>query len=180
MPTFLVIFLVSIFIMMIIGFLLLVFYKRTGKNKGKTNYKGICSFDIDKTLTCGKISDLKAAVQKCKDKDYALTIVTARPLPVLYPVDTEKLGFPEDFQLKYGKISFSEKAHAQRKAKQLNELLQYFNSKQEHKISKRDVYLFDDKKINVDTANEAGFRGVHVDNCNLNREMVENVFKIKA
>ena len=135
MPTFLVIFLVSIFIMMIIGFLLLVFYKRMGKNNGKTNYKGICSFDIDKTLTCGKISDLKAAVQECKDQDYALTIVTARPLPILYPVNTKKLGFPDNFQLKYGALSFSEKAHAQRKVKQLKELLQYFNSRQKNKIS---------------------------------------------
>ena len=172
MPTFLVIFLVSIFIMMIIGFLLLVFYKRMGKNNGKTNYKGICSFDIDKTLTCGKISDLKAAVQECKDQDYALTIVTARPLPILYPVNTKKLGFPDNFQLKYGALSFSEKAHAQRKVKQLKELLQYFNSRQKNKISQQNVYLFDDKKINVDLANEAGFKGVHVENCNVNREMV--------
>lgn len=181
MSTFLVIFLVSIFILTIIGFLFLVFYKRRkGINERKTNYRGICSFDIDKTLTCGKFSDLKAAVQECKDKDYALTIVTARPLPILYPVDTKKLGFPDYFQLKYGKLSFSEKAHAERKAKQLNELLHYFNSRQKSKISRRDVYLFDDKKINVDAANEAGFRGVHVENCNLDREMVMKAFRDRS
>ncbi len=167
--------LILVFLLVCVIIVLVFFlqnHDKKEKNKEEGNFKGICSFDIDKTLTCGTFSDLKATVQACKDKNYALTIVTARFLPILFPIDTNTLGFPDNFPLKYGKVSFNEKEQANTKTKQLNELLQYFNSKQKYQISKHELYFFDDKKINIDIATQNGFTGIHVDNCNLNKTMV--------
>jgi len=163
-------------VIVLIGFVVLVFFcipGKQGNEKKNASFRGICGFDIDKTLTCGKLSDLKAAVHECKANNFALAVVTARVLPVVFPVNTTELGFPEYYPIKHGNLSFSEHEQAETKAKQLHELMHYFNSRQREQIQKSQVYLFDDKKSNVDAANKNGFMGVHVSNCNLNQNMVK-------
>lgn len=163
-------------VIVLIGFVAVLFYHvptRQNQEKKNASFRGICGFDIDKTLTCGKLSDLKAAVHECKANNFALAVVTARVLPVVFPVNTTELGFPDNYPIKHGNLSFSEHEHAETKAKQLNELMTYFNSRQREQIQKSQVYLFDDKKSNVDSANKNGFVGVHVSNCNLSQNLVK-------
>lgn len=146
----------------------------------RTNYKGICAFDVDNTLTCGNRRDLRAAVQECRRNNYAVAIVTARKVPTLAGIWPRKhLGFPKKFEVRYGKFAdFSERAQAVRKAEQLRDLQRKYNDRQKTRpIPSKKVYLFDDKRINVAAANRAGFRGVHVNRCNLNETLVQSVLQ---
>ena len=145
----------------------------------KKKYKGICCFDVDKTLTCGKLKNLKGAVEECRKRKHAVAIVTARPVPTLFPIfPRKKLGFPEKFDVRYGKFwSFNEKEQAKLKAQQMEELRVKYNSKQLKQIDKKNVYLFDDKMVNINTVNKSGFTGVHVHKCNLSRDLVKQAMR---
>ena len=144
----------------------------------KKKYNGICCFDVDKTLTCGKLENLKGAVNECRKRKHAVAIVTARGVPTLFPIRPRRLGFPDRFDVRYGKFwSFSEKEQARRKAQQMEDLRVKYNSQQLKQIDKKNVYLFDDKMVNINTVNTSGFTGVHVHKCNLSRDLVKQAMR---
>ena len=146
--------------------------------KREKYYKGICCFDVDQTLTCGEKSNLFRAIDKCKKENHALAIVTARSETFGVP-DFKNLGIPVETKVKYGKLKnwlFPNKT-AKLKSEQLEELRNEFNKSQSYKIEKKDVYLFDDNKHNVNMVNKHGFKGIHIPNCNLSKEIVSKALK---
>ena len=146
-------------------------------SSSRSRYQGVACFDFDKTITCGKKESIKDAIQLCRSKGMAICIVTARPVHTLFPLSTRylrrKLGFPDKFPIYWGSIRniTSQRAEAEHKARQLGEIQRTFG------VDPQRVFLFDDKKVNTDAAENAGFVGVHLRPCQLSRAFVENALR---
>lgn len=130
---------------------------------------GLCAFDIDDTVTCGK-KNATHMVKWCKDHDLPVAIVTARSRPVP-PHDWASLGFSAaDLRSRfhYNPTSSNQrgKEHGQAKVRALEQLMHQENVE----TGRECVVLFDDMAYNTDAARDAGYAAVQVgddDECGI-------------
>lgn len=144
--------------------LLLTLLSTSASAKLVDNYQGVCAFDIDYTLACEGAS---AAVQACKDADFALAIDTARSKQSAYQaLDSllEQRGFDAEFiataksQIGLtGPFQYKEEWSPEQPAEQqwaqksygLRNIAQYYHARLDDNESKL-IILFDDLPTNVD------------------------------
>ena len=135
---------------------------------------GVCAFDIDNTITCGK-DRARELISWCRDRGFELAFITARPAPVP-PRDWRELGFSRedvDERLYFNPRSFGQtgRQHGRHKVGAMEDL------RRKNRIrDKKCVLLLDDMPYNVNEALDSGFSAIRVGErggrCGLSEEDV--------
>jgi hypothetical protein len=166
--------LVHIFIGILFVILVVIGYTHDTSNMQQNQIipsaKCICVFDIDYTITCSE-ENAKKAIDVCKENKCILALNTARPYPVYQDLDLDNLGLTvQDFQndFYYGSYTdlISAESIADTKVMHMNFMAQ------KYKTDPNKMILFDDNLLNIQRADEAGYKTIIANNssCGLQED----------
>lgn len=152
---------------------LIILYNKKNEKYNNIKYNGICAFDLDKTLTCG-IHQGRKAIKECKNMNYKIAIITARPTPWYNDINLEELGLKEEdfiddfyygdnYTCSFTNIECLQNEIAKKKLNSLKHLSKKYN------ITNNNIILFDDLYENINLAKNEGFSTIHAnhDICGL-------------
>lgn len=120
----------------------------------------ICVFDIDNTLTIGKV---ERCIKMCKDMGCRLAINATTDVETPDDLPLKKWGFvdpyfdPNDYYSDPNSKTTNFNEAASTKLENMISLQNKYNIK-----DRRRLILVDDNRINIDKITESGFGGVHV------------------
>jgi len=162
---------VIIFSVIFVSVILLMYIAMEYFKQETKKYNGICSFDLDGTLTVD-IENAAKAISKCRELNYKITFNTARPTKWYSDLDKQRLGLNEDdfetdfyygenYKCSFGNRKCLEDSIANTKVKHLHTLSNKWN------IHPKYIILFDDQFSNIEMAKNSGFSTIYANNSHV-------------